>query len=67
MKDYRLCVPPDPIARAFNDAVSPMLDRIVKNVHESRSLAAVRALLLPRLMSGGIRGADAEETLDAVS
>ena len=67
MKDYRLCVPPDPIARAFNDAVSPMLDRIVKNVHESRSLAAVRDLLLPRLMSGGIRGADAEETLDAVS
>ena len=58
MQDYRLCVPPAPIARAFNDAVSPMLDHIVTNVHESRSLAAVRDLLLPRLMSGGIRGAE---------
>lgn len=52
MQDHRLCVPSDRVARAFNDAVSPMLDRIVKNVHESRTLAAVRDHLLPKLVSG---------------
>ena len=52
MKDYRLCLPSDRIARAFDDAVQPMLDRIVNNVHESHTLAAVRDHLLPKLLSG---------------
>jgi type I restriction enzyme S subunit len=38
-----------------------MLDRIVLNIHESRTLAATRDLLLPKLMSGEVRVKDAEK------
>ena len=60
MSTYELCRPTDVIATEFQHVVSPMLGRIVGNVHESRTLAALRDALLPDLMSGEIRLAGAE-------
>lgn len=60
MERYDLCLPSEPVLEAFNECVEPMLDRIVANIHESRTLAATRDLLLPKLMSGEVRVKDAE-------
>ena len=55
MSTYELCRPTDAIATGFQRVVSPMLERIVGNVHESRALAALLDTLLPRLISGELR------------
>ena len=55
MSRYELCQPADAIAAAFQHVVSPMLERIVANVHESRTLGRLRDTLLPKLVSGEVR------------
>ena len=55
MSRYELCRPTDAIAAAFQQVVSPTLERIIGNIHESRTLAALRDTLLPKLISGEIR------------
>ena len=55
MSRYELCRPTDAIAAAFHQVVSPMLERIVSNVHESRNLDRLRDTLLPKLVSGELR------------
>ena len=47
--------------------VEPLLERTVTNVLESRTLAQTRDLLLPKLMSGEIRLAEAVKGLEAVA
>jgi len=41
-----------------------MLDRIAANEAESRTLAAIRDALLPKLIAGEIRVRDAEKAVD---
>ena len=55
MSRYELCRPTDAIAAAFDQAVSPMLEQIVSNVHQSRTLDRLRDALLPNLISGELR------------
>ena len=55
MSGYELCRPTDDIASEFQRIVSPMLRRIVGNIHESHTLAALRDTLLPKLISGEMR------------
>ena len=50
MSRYELCQPTDAIATGFQQVVSPMLERIVANVHESRTLGVLRDALVPRLV-----------------
>ena len=45
----------------------PLFEIVSTNIHESRTLAQTRDLLLPKLMSGGIRLAEAEKGLEAVA
>lgn len=52
--------PDDRLLTQFEIAATPLLDRIKANVIESRTLAATRDTLLPKLMSGEIRVGDAE-------
>ena len=52
MAQYEITVPPKGIAEAFAECVRPSVDRIVSAIHASRSLAAQRDTLLPRLVSG---------------
>ena len=52
MSRYELCLPPEPIADALWGMTQHMLRQIVANVHESRTLAAQRDALLPKLVSG---------------
>ena len=55
MAQYELAVPPIGIAEAFAERLSPSVHRIVSAIHASRSLAAQRDTLLPRLVSGELR------------
>jgi len=55
------------ILRAFDEVAMPLFERIVANETESRTLAATRDLLLPKLMSGEIRVRDAEKLVGEVT
>jgi len=60
-----LTVPPKAVLDAFLRAVLPLRQRLVANVRESRTLAALRDALLPKLISGELRVKDAERFLEA--
>ncbi len=64
---YKVALPPIEIARMFTAAVVPMTDRIIAGIHESRTLAALRDTLLPKLISGELRVTDAKRILAALA
>ncbi len=49
----------------FRQITAPMFDKMVVNFSESRTLAAIRDALLPKLLSGEIRVKDAEKFVEA--
>ncbi len=49
-----------PVAQAFGRAIKPLFARSSAAVRESRTLAALRDALLPKLISGELRVRDAE-------
>ena len=56
----------DDMFEEFDERVSPLLLRALKNRAESHTLAQIRDLLLPKLMSGEIRLAEAGKAMEAV-
>jgi len=56
-----LFAPSNELADRFEMASGPLFDGILANVQESRTLSAIRDLLLPKLMSGEVRIKDAEK------
>ncbi len=63
LSSFRVGMPPLPIAAAFTHYVQPMFDRIIANVHQSRTLATLRDTLLPKLLSGELSISTAAETI----
>jgi len=63
MARYELVRPPKPIAASFTKMMRPSVERIVAGIHESRTLAALRDSLLPKLISGALRVEDAERVV----
>ena len=49
---FEVALPPESVAAEFTNLMRPMIDRIVANIHESRTLAELRDALLPKLLSG---------------
>lgn len=58
-------VPGDKVAKAFAAATAGMIDRIETLKQESAELEQMRDALLPKLLSGELRVADAETTIAA--
>lgn len=58
-----LFAPGNELAVQFEIASGPLFDRILANARESRTLSAIRGLLLPKLMSGEVRIKDAEKLI----
>ena len=54
-RPLRVAVPEDDILSEFGEHVRPLYEQIVKNQRETRTLAALRDGLLPKLMSGELR------------
>ena len=67
MAQYKIALPPTKLVERYQAIAQPLLDRIVANIHESRTLAQTRDLLLPKLMSGEIRLRDAEKIVEEVA
>lgn len=53
--------PADTVLRLFEYTCRPLYERLVVNVEEASTLASLRDLLLPKLMSGEIRIREAEK------
>lgn len=49
---FEVALPPESVAAELTDLIRPMIDRIIANIHESRTLAELRDALLPKLLSG---------------
>ena len=61
---YQLAIPPARPATRFDQVVAPMVQRILGNLEESRTLADLRDTLLPKLISGELRVPEAEDLAD---
>ncbi len=59
--------PHSSILKAFNRQAEPMMNAVADNQRESETLAKLRDTLLPKLISGGLRIADAERFLETLS
>jgi type I restriction enzyme, S subunit len=64
---FRVLVPPKPVVTGFGNFTEPLDSRIVGIAHESRTLAALRDTLLPKLISGELRVRDAERIVEKVA
>jgi type I restriction enzyme S subunit len=52
---YKVALPPKQLAADFTEKIHPLVERIIANIHEFRTLAALRDALLPKLLSGELR------------
>jgi len=67
VSDAKVVVPgPDTLQEA-SGALSPLVERIISTRIESRTLAALRDTLLPKLISGELRLEDASKVVGAVA
>lgn len=52
---YEIALPSEKVAGELTSKIQPLVERIIANIHESRTLAALRDALLPKLLSGAVR------------
>jgi len=64
LSHFRVVAAPKVIAEVFGRLIRPLFARSSAATKESRTLAALRDALLPKLISGQIRVADAERIAD---
>ena len=55
LTDAKVLVPPPVLITAMTRLVAPLIDRVIANNVQSRTLQAVRHTLLPKLLSGQLR------------
>lgn len=55
MKRYSLVVPPISVSEVFSSKIGPLVEKILSNVHESKTLSCLRDALLHKLLSGEIK------------
>jgi type I restriction enzyme S subunit len=63
MARYPGVIPPKNIAQMLTTQIMPAVRKIIISIHESRTLAALRDTLLPKLISGEILMKDAERVV----
>jgi type I restriction enzyme S subunit len=67
VKAIRLLAPPIQVLIAFDQLANPIYRRRDHSIRESRTLAALRDTLLPKLISGELRVKTAERMVEAVA
>jgi type I restriction enzyme, S subunit len=65
MRKLVMAKPELQILTAFDNAVAPLIDRLLATVAQTESLAALRNTLLPKLISGELRIKDAKNAVEA--
>lgn len=63
----KVLIPPRPLLDAMTRTMSPLIDQIIANRTQSRTLATLRDTLLPNLLSGELSVAALESKLEAVA
>ena len=66
LSDAKVLVPPAKSLNVFSRLMEPWIDALLRRRIESRTLAALRDTLLPRLISGELRVKDAERCVAEV-
>lgn len=64
LSNAKVVVPTDAIIAIANQLFTPLVERIVENTLQANTLSNLRDTLLPRLISGQLRIADAEAELE---
>lgn len=64
LSEVKVIVPPPVLLEQMNRFLSPILDKIVYNRIEVRTLASIRDVLLPKLISGELRVKDLKRFLE---
>ena len=67
LSDFPLVGPSEAVAKSVGKLIGPLFTQASANTRESRSLAALRDTLLPKLISGDIRIREAERVVEAVA
>lgn len=65
LASYKVVVPPESVAEAFDRLVAPMVEKIIANIHASQTMTRLRNALLPRLISGSLRAVEVEKLVGA--
>ena len=64
LSHFRLVVAPSPIPELFGKMIKPLFARAAEGASESRTLAAQRDTLLPKLISGDLRVKEAKRFIE---
>ena len=64
MSRYEIALPEVRIAEKYTESTQPFIERIIENIHQSRTLSQIRDALLPKLLSGEIRVGNADKRLE---
>jgi type I restriction enzyme S subunit len=64
LSDAKVLIPSRPLLDAMSKIMSPLIDQIIANRIQSRTLASVRDTLLPKLLSGELSVAEASRNAD---
>jgi type I restriction enzyme S subunit len=67
LSSAKVNVPSEPVLKVADALFKPIIERIVHNALQANTLANLRDTLLPRLISGQLRIADAEAELEKVT
>ena len=67
MEQYKICLPSKQVLCVFQSIAQPLIERIIANIHENRTCAQTRDLLLPKLISGNIRIREVERVVEEVA
>ncbi len=62
----KVLVPPSALLKAMTHIMAPLIDQIIANRAQSRTLATIRDALLPKLLSGELSVANVEEEVASV-
>jgi type I restriction enzyme, S subunit len=65
VRSLTVMIPPSNMVIEFDRVVSPLINAILNNCNVSATLAAIRDMLLPKLLSGQLRIQQAEEIVKA--
>lgn len=65
LSGVKIVLPPAELIQKFDDVASPLVNKIVANLQNSRTLANLRDVLLPRLISGKLRIIELPKEADA--
>jgi type I restriction enzyme S subunit len=55
MSNYEVRLPPEDLISKYDEFARPLMNKILSNIHENRTLSFTRDSLLPKLMRGTLR------------